>query len=339
MHRRTGGNPFYVSQILDQPERGSRERARGGARAGRGLNPASGACWSCSPARPSRSAASCSPRSGYPGGDGRAGRRDRPGRPARTRGGVPARDRPDGGARRGRARSEPASARGADRRVGDDRGRPERAGPPRGGGRGRAAPAALRAGGGGGASRSGRTARRSRCTGGVEHAPEGSGGPGDLLERLATSCTSPTGWPRPSPRWNGRWSCTATLGDEVAVGAAHRMLSDYAWYAGDGATAKRHDDAATPSCGPRVRLASGLRPGEPRLPGRPPGRRRRRDGRRHRGAGDRRRLGDPALHATAAVGLSVARIYRRGPRGPGRPAGRAATPGCANGSTSWPPPR
>jgi DNA-binding CsgD family transcriptional regulator/tetratricopeptide (TPR) repeat protein len=99
------------------------------------------------------------------------------------------------------------------------------------------------------------------------------------------------------------------LGDDVGVGAAHRMLSDYAWYGGDGATAARHDRAALEiletAGSPRewgFALANhaylAAHAGDAVEAGRS-------GAQAQRIADD---LGDPALHSTAAIGLSVARL-------------------------------
>jgi DNA-binding CsgD family transcriptional regulator len=99
------------------------------------------------------------------------------------------------------------------------------------------------------------------------------------------------------------------LVDDVGVGAAHRMISDYAWYAGDGATARRHDRAAL-----EILEAAG----SPREWGfalanhaylaahRGDGPDAARSGEHAQRIADD--LDDIVLHSTAAVGLSVSRL-------------------------------
>ena len=65
-----------------------------------------------------------------------------------------------------------------------------------------------------------------------------------VLEALAGSSTSPTGWTTRSPPGHRRWSCAASSGDVVAVGEGHRALSLFEWYAADRGAAERQDEAA-----------------------------------------------------------------------------------------------
>ncbi|MCE0762615.1 AAA family ATPase [Pseudonocardia kujensis] len=99
------------------------------------------------------------------------------------------------------------------------------------------------------------------------------------------------------------------LGDAVAVGTGHRIISDYAWYHGDGATAAAHDRAA------REILATADAPREWgfALANHAYLAAHRGDGSGAARAGeDAQRiageLADPALHGTAAIGLSIVRL-------------------------------
>ncbi|GAA2886425.1 AAA family ATPase [Pseudonocardia halophobica] len=99
------------------------------------------------------------------------------------------------------------------------------------------------------------------------------------------------------------------LGDAVAVGAGHRTISDYAWYHGDGAAAAEHDRAA------REILAGA---DDPREWGFALANHAYLAAHRGDGPGAARagqdaqqiaeELADPALHGTAAIGLSIARL-------------------------------
>jgi DNA-binding CsgD family transcriptional regulator/tetratricopeptide (TPR) repeat protein len=100
------------------------------------------------------------------------------------------------------------------------------------------------------------------------------------------------------------------LGDDVAVGEGHRLISDYAWYAGDGALAKQHDEAARQILGRgtarrewgfalanHAYLAAHRGETEAAVQA----------GTDAQGIADE--VGDRALHGTAAIGLSVARLF------------------------------
>ncbi|MCE3552509.1 AAA family ATPase [Pseudonocardia sp. RS11V-5] len=99
------------------------------------------------------------------------------------------------------------------------------------------------------------------------------------------------------------------LGDAIAVGTGHRIISDYAWYHGDGATAAEHDRAA------REILAAADAPREWgfALANHAYLAAHRGDGSGAARAGeDAQRIAgelqDPALHGTAAIGLSIVRL-------------------------------
>jgi DNA-binding CsgD family transcriptional regulator/tetratricopeptide (TPR) repeat protein len=101
------------------------------------------------------------------------------------------------------------------------------------------------------------------------------------------------------------------LGDAVAVGALHRIISDYAWYHGDGAAAAEHDRAAREI----LAGADDLREWGFALANHAYLAAHRGDGPGAARSGeDAQRiaaeLADPALHGTAAIGLSIARLLR-----------------------------
>ena len=126
------------------------------------------------------------------------------------------------------------------------------------------------------------------------------------------------------------------LGDVVAVGAGHTAISRFAWYAADRAAAERHDRAAIAILtGADDRPGLGFALAEHVLPG---GAARR----RHRGrgcAGDARRGiadetgDDDVLRSTASVGVAVARPDGRRRRRPRRRCSPPATSACGTGWT------
>ena len=129
------------------------------------------------------------------------------------------------------------------------------------------------------------------------------------------------------------------LGDVVAVGAAHRTISYFEWYAADRAAAERQDgprSRSSPAPGSRASWATRW-PTAPTWPrsaatARRPGRR------------ASRRSASPTSWATppcAAPRRSAWRwsACRAATRTRDRSCSRSATPGCGCGSTSWPPRR
>ena len=325
--RRTAGNPFFVSQILAQPDVAAAARACATPSSpGRPRWPRpSGARWSCCPARPSAVSGDAARGAGHAAGDGRGARRHRAARPhaaGASRSGTRSPARAVLGAvAAGRGAG---AARGDDRGAGGGRRRRQRARPPRGRRRGRAADPALRArrGGRGGAVRA-RTARpprstSSRCgTSATTRRPRPT-----LLEALPASCTSPTGSTTRSPPARGRWTCAASSATSSRSAPATAPSRCFGWYAADRAVGRaagrRRDLDPRPTAGDARALGYALanraylaaqRGDLPKAAAGRPRRAadRRRAGRRRaaRHRGDRRR-GRPA--------------QRGRPRRPGRPA-------------------
>ena len=147
VHARTAGNPFFVSQILAQPDSPMPESVRDAVVARTAaLTPerAPGAGAAVVRARGGQRDAARRP--GRAARDRRGARRHRAARPPRPWRRVPARDRALGGARRGAARRGTRPAHQDDRGArGGRRGR-QRARPPCDGRRGRPADPALRRG-------------------------------------------------------------------------------------------------------------------------------------------------------------------------------------------------
>ena len=308
VHRRTAGDPFFVSQILDQPDAPLPDSVRDAVIAERPASrPRSGTASSCSPAPPSgvSSALLGGPRP--LGGDGRSARGHRAARPERPRRGVPSRDRPVGGAGRGRARRRAGPARHDDHRARADRRRRERARPPRG-----------------------RRARRRRI---LRYAAEAAGesaragahreavafyelalphvtdpaGKADLLEALSVELYLTDRLDHAIAAREQAVALRGDLADTAAVGAGHTAISSLAWYDADLATAVRHKDAAIAILsGTDDARALGFALANHSFLAAQQG-----DTAEARAAGTRALQladGDPVLHGFATIGVAVARL-------------------------------
>ena len=114
-----------------------------------------------------------------------------------------------------------------------------------------------------------------------------------------------------SPPASRRWSCAASSGDIVAVGAGHTATRRLRLVRGRprprrSGTTRRPSRSSSAAATPRA----GLRPGQPRLLRGPAAATPRRRGGPGTRAADRGRAGRRrVLHATASIGLAVARLF------------------------------
>ena len=338
--RRTAGNPFFVSQILAQPDSPLPESVRDAVRRPDGGARPAGAArrWSCCPARPRGSSGELLAALDVPPATvealGATGLLDRRGRGVAFRHEI-ARSAVLGAVPPGAEPALHATMIEALEAVGGDASVLAH----------HAAAAAdvaadpalrRRRGRGGRAVRRAPRGRRVLRARPAPHRRRRPRRPAPPCSRPSPwSCTSPTGSTTRSPPATQALELRRELGDVVAVGDGHRALSLFEWYAADRPAAERQDEAAIAilsdagepralgyALANRAYLAA-----QPRRPGEGPAGGPRR-------AADRRRAGRrrPAHRRGDRCGAGPAERRRRRRRGP--TCSRPATPGCGCGSTS-----